>query len=592
MIELRNLNVVYDDVVFDRANISLNEHQLNMLIGPSGSGKTTLLSILSMLQENRQCEYIFDDKSIDYKLDGEEYRKYKIGYVFQENYLLKKLSVNENIIFLAKLSGRNILKEELEDIYKITRIDHLINREVQSLSGGERQRVAIACALIKKPRLLLLDEPTSFLDKLNAYTVIDILKNITRKTDTIVLLSSHDRRTMELCDVIFTIENHKIIRNTKENVKESTHIEEVNRDKSYTKKAFESYIKISRQKSTKLIYFCLMIIYGIFFFCIGYDRYYTSYITDYFINSPLEEIRIYYGPDQQFAVDKITETIDDYTFNRLKQIDGIKNLSPFYELFGECQEDDILIQSYHKLSDDVIERYDDGDIYVTYNLSKLINNEKIKISVEGQEYELKVSGILEKESRNKYSKNGEKIIYIKDDIFKELINADVKPYLYVVSFENDANLKTIKERVEDINSNLTYYSSVDIDEVCLLNEQLLSGIETLVSIVMIFTIIILLYNKQRYLKERENEFILLHANGMTLKEYHYILYKESYVFDIGSLLIGNIVATFILFVFFILYPNILIRFVILDIVIYGVLIVINFVLERYIYKHLNFKELM
>ena len=85
---------------------------------------------------------------------------------------------------------------------------------------------------------------------------------------------------------------------------------------------------------------------------------------DYFINSPLEEIRIYYGPDQQFAVDKITETIDDYTFNRLKQIDGIKNLSPFYELFGECQEDEILIQSYHKLSDDVIERYDDGDIYV------------------------------------------------------------------------------------------------------------------------------------------------------------------------------------------------------------------------------------
>ena len=592
MIELRNLNVVYDDVVFDRANISLNEHQLNMLIGPSGSGKTTLLSILSMLQENRQCEYIFDDKSIDYKLDGEEYRKYKIGYVFQENYLLKKLSVNENIIFLAKLSGRNILKEELEDIYKITRIDHLINREVQSLSGGERQRVAIACALIKKPRLLLLDEPTSFLDKLNAYTVIDILKNITRKTDTIVLLSSHDRRTMELCDVIFTIENHKIIRNTKENVKESIHVEEVNRDKSYTKKAFESYIKISRQKSTKLIYFCLMIIYGIFFFCIGYDRYYTSYITDYFINSPLEEIRIYYGPDQQFAVDKITETIDDYTFNRLKQIDGIKNLSPFYELFGECQEDEILIQSYHKLSDDVIERYDDGDIYVTYNLSKLINNEKIKISVEGQEYELKVSGILEKESRNKYSKNGEKIIYIKDDIFKELINADVKPYLYVVSFENDVNLKTIKERVEDIDSNLTYYSSVDIDEVCLLNEQLLSGIETLVSVVMIFTIVILLYNKQRYLKERENEFILLHANGMTLKEYHYILYKESYVFDIGSLLIGNIVAAFILFVFFILYPNILIRFVILDIVIYGVLIVINFVLERYIYKHLNFRELM
>lgn len=592
MIELRNLTVVYDDTVYDDANMILNEHQLNILIGPSGSGKTTLLSILGLLQENSHCEYRFDEKTIDYKTDSDKYRKYRIGYVFQENYLLKKLSVKENILFLAHLSGRKLSQQELENIYTMTRISHLIDRDIQSLSGGERQRVAIACALIKKPRLLLLDEPTSFLDKENAYTVIDILKNITRQTDTIVLLSSHDQRTMEHCDVIFTIENHKIIRKTKENIEKSTHIEEINRDKSYTKKAFESYIKTSRQKSTKLIYFCLMIIYGIFFFSVGYDHYYTSYITDHFINSPLEEVRIYYGPDQQFAAGKITETIDDYTFNRLRQIEGIKYLSPFYEIYAECQEDEVLIQTYHTLLDDVIERYNDGDIYVTYNLSKLVNHEKIKISVEGQEYDLKVAGILEKDARNKYSKNGEKIIYIKDDIFTDLIKVDAKPILYVVSFENDANLKTVKDSVEDIDGNLTYYSSVDIDEVCLLNEQLLNGIETLVSVIMIFILIILLYDKQKYLKERESEFILLHANGMTMKEYHYILFKDSYLYDIGSLLAGNIIATLILLVFFGLNMNILMRFVIFDIAIYAALTVINFVLERYIYKHLNFKELM
>ena len=69
-------------------------------------------------------------------------------------------------------------EQELKELYSLTSIEHLIKRNVSSLSGGERQRVAIAFALVKKPRLLLLDEPTSFLDIDNALMVIQILKNI------------------------------------------------------------------------------------------------------------------------------------------------------------------------------------------------------------------------------------------------------------------------------------------------------------------------------------------------------------------------------------------------------------------------------
>lgn len=592
MIKLEHIYVKYDAVVFDDTNITLNEHQLNVITGASGTGKTTLLSILGLLQKNSHCDYYFDNKILEYKTDKEEYRKYKIGYVFQENYLLKKLTVKENILFSANLSGRKTNKKELENIYTLTKINHLIERNVNSLSGGERQRVAIACALIKKPRLLLLDEPTSFLDKDNAYMIIEILRNITKQTDTIVLLASHDQRIIKYGDVIFSIQNHKIInQNVKIYYENKEVINSIERDIVNTKKAFQSYIKISKKKNKKFIYYCLTIIYAIFFFSTGYKIYYSHYITENFINSSLEEVRVYYGPDKQYAINEIKEKINDNTLSKIKQIEGIKELVPFYEIMADCNDNEILIQTYHTLPDNIHTKYNDGYIYVTYNISKLIENEKIAFSIDDKEYDLEVSGVLTKDSRNKYSKNGEKIIYIKDELLKDILQIDVDPYLYIIIFENGVNLKTVEERIKEIDSYLTCYSTVDIDEICLLNEQLLSGIETLVKIVMIFILIVLIYDKQKYLKERESEFILLYANGMTLKEFHYILYKDSYLYDLGSIFAGNIIAVLLLFIFYVIYINIIVRFIVLDVIIYVLLVIINCILERYIFNHLNFKEL-
>ena len=313
MIELKNIHVEYDKVVFDNANIELKEHQFNILTGASGTGKTTLLSLLGLLQECQGC-YSFDNHILDYKKNGELYRKYKIGFVFQENHLLKKLTVEENLCFAAYMSGIKIDEQELKELYSLTSIEHLIKRNVSSLSGGERQRVAIAFALVKKPRLLLLDEPTSFLDIDNALMVIQILKNIISQTNTIVLLTSHDQRIIQHANVIFTIQNHKIICQNK-NTHQKRQIDKnaIHRNKDYTKKAFQQYIEISRKKNNKIIYFCLTVIFTIFFFGTGYHIYYNDYITENFINSSLEEVRIYYGPNRQFAFNDISDTISNHT---------------------------------------------------------------------------------------------------------------------------------------------------------------------------------------------------------------------------------------------------------------------------------------
>lgn len=593
MIELKNIHVEYDKVVFDNANIELKEHQFNILTGASGTGKTTLLSLLGLLQECQGC-YSFDNHILDYKKNGELYRKYKIGFVFQENHLLKKLTVEENLCFAAYMSGIKIDEQELKELYSLTSIEHLIKRNVSSLSGGERQRVAIAFALVKKPRLLLLDEPTSFLDIDNALMVIQILKNIISQTNTIVLLTSHDQRIIQHANVIFTIQNHKIICQNK-NTHQKRQIDKnaIHRNKDYTKKAFQQYIEISRKKNNKIIYFCLTVIFTIFFFGTGYHIYYNDYITENFINSSLEEVRIYYGPNRQFAFNDISDTISNHTLNKIKQIDGVKNLIPFYEIEATCQDDEILIQTYFTMDDKKIKtKYDnDGEVYISYNISKLMENENISFFVGDKEYQLKISGILNKDVKNNYSRNGEKIIYVKEELFNDIIDYQENSLLYIMSFKNNANLKTIKERVKKIDKDLTYYSTVDINKLCLLNEQLLEGIETLVKVMMIFILVIVIYDKQKYLKERENEFILLYANGMSSREFHCILYKDSYLYDIASIFIGCLTAIILLNIFYEFYNTILFQILLLGLFIYIVLVTVNYILESYIFNHLSFKEL-
>lgn len=164
------------------------------IMGPSGSGKSTLLYMLGALEPPSSGTITLDDQN-PFVLDSKRlaaFRNQRIGFVFQDHCLLPQCSVIENVLTPTLVSSRNGNVDErarnlLEQVGLAGRISHLPSQ----LSGGEKQRVALARALIMKPRLLLCDEPTGNLDQKSAEVVANMLLDIHRGANTILIVVTH-----------------------------------------------------------------------------------------------------------------------------------------------------------------------------------------------------------------------------------------------------------------------------------------------------------------------------------------------------------------------------------------------------------------
>jgi lipoprotein-releasing system ATP-binding protein len=176
-------------------NLSLDEGENASIIGPSGSGKSTLLYILGALDQPTNGSYELFSRN-PASLNEEqlaEFRLVNIGFVFQEHYLLPQCSALENVLLPAVARGGADAavidrgKFLLDKVGLAARANH----RPSELSGGERQRVAIARALLLKPRLLLADEPTGNLDRSSATAIGDLLIELQKAEQTILVAVTH-----------------------------------------------------------------------------------------------------------------------------------------------------------------------------------------------------------------------------------------------------------------------------------------------------------------------------------------------------------------------------------------------------------------
>lgn len=180
------------------------------LLGPSGCGKTTLLMILAGLIEPSQGDVLFDDKMVN----GLPPERRDIGMVFQDYALYPHMTVEENILFPLKMKkmDRKSQRNALKDIAGIVEINELLKRKPSELSGGQMQRVAIARALIKKPQLLLLDEPLSNLDARLRVQLREEIRKIQKEIGVTTVFVTHDQEeAMSISDQIILMKNGEII---------------------------------------------------------------------------------------------------------------------------------------------------------------------------------------------------------------------------------------------------------------------------------------------------------------------------------------------------------------------------------------------
>lgn len=211
---------VLHDITF-----STYENELIMLMGPSGSGKTTLISIIGGILDQDSGECIVLDKNIKELSDTQKttFRGKNIGFLFQHFTLVPTLNAIENasIPLLCTRTSRkpafakakNLLSQM--DLYE----ERHFYKEPQKLSGGEQQRVAIARAFIHDPKIILCDEPTSFLDLERGKQIMHILQDIKEKNNCTIIVVTHDPRILSFADRIIRIEDGRIVEDNKNNEK-------------------------------------------------------------------------------------------------------------------------------------------------------------------------------------------------------------------------------------------------------------------------------------------------------------------------------------------------------------------------------------
>tara|TARA_X000001036_G_scaffold418677_1_gene437746 strand:- start:376 stop:972 length:597 start_codon:yes stop_codon:yes gene_type:complete len=185
------------------------------IVGPSGSGKSTLLNILGMIETPSSGKYLLDGENCFELSDNDKtkLRRRKIGFVFQNNQLLEDFNILENIALPLILNGlsKNKAEELSSNFLKILGLEKRENFKPGVLSGGEQQRVAIARALIKKPILLLADEPTGSLDEKNSDYIIELILSLSKKNKTTSIIATHNLDIIKKLDMSFKIEKGKLI---------------------------------------------------------------------------------------------------------------------------------------------------------------------------------------------------------------------------------------------------------------------------------------------------------------------------------------------------------------------------------------------
>jgi ABC-type lipoprotein export system ATPase subunit len=214
--------------VLENFSLSLRPGEIGMLMGPSGCGKTTLLMVAGGVLAPERGECTVCEQNV-YAMEAKAkvaFRALHISFMFQHLYLLPALSALENIALPLLIDGVLLEQARLEakKLMKLLNLEQHIDSKLDVLSGGQKQRVALGRALIRAPRLILCDEPTSNLDKESTNLVFSLIKDYAAQQGCTFLISTHDYRITPYADKIVEFKglNHYQIKSQRElNEKES-----------------------------------------------------------------------------------------------------------------------------------------------------------------------------------------------------------------------------------------------------------------------------------------------------------------------------------------------------------------------------------
>lgn len=219
LIELKDIYKIYqmgdtEIAANNGVNFKIHKGEMVAIVGKSGSGKSTVMNIIGALDTPTSGQYLLEGRDVS-KLKGDDLaaiRNKMIGFIFQQYNLLPKQNILENVglpLMYARVGDRERKKRSMEVLKKVG-LDKKHKNYPTQLSGGQQQRASIARALVGNPSLILADEPTGALDSKTSQEVIDLLKQLHKEGNTIVLIT-HDKSIASVAERVINIADGTVV---------------------------------------------------------------------------------------------------------------------------------------------------------------------------------------------------------------------------------------------------------------------------------------------------------------------------------------------------------------------------------------------
>ncbi|MBC2136017.1 ABC transporter ATP-binding protein [Listeria innocua] len=216
--EVRDVSFSYNgtDAILKNVSFTIQKNKINTIVGPNGSGKSTLLEILARLLSPNSGKVLLEGKSI-FEWKAKEFAQ-NVAIVHQNNILPSELTVKE-LLYFGRLPYKNwrMTRTKSDDVavekaLKQTELSEKAEKFVDSLSGGERQRVFIATALAQDTPILLLDEPTTFLDMYFQLEILELVKRLNQEEKLTIVMILHDlNQALTYSDQLVVMKNGEVV---------------------------------------------------------------------------------------------------------------------------------------------------------------------------------------------------------------------------------------------------------------------------------------------------------------------------------------------------------------------------------------------